>query len=103
MLPEGYVYKDLGDLDVRNFLPLTPELKECLIELSAFGALPYSTVLLLEQFETLVEAETELNQRKLALFWRKMKRTSPSLLRLWRWKSFLVTTNLPLLRPMSNS
>jgi hypothetical protein len=67
ILPEGYVYEDSGKLDVRNLPPLTPELKERLVALSVNGSLPYSTVPLLEQFQTLVAAENELNQRKLAL------------------------------------
>jgi hypothetical protein len=44
-----------------------PELKERLVALSTNGALPYSTVPLLEQFQALAEAETELNQCKSAL------------------------------------
>ena len=67
ILPEGYVYEDSGAMDVRNFPPLTPELKERLVALSANGTLPYSTVPLLEQFQALVAAETELKQRKFAL------------------------------------
>jgi hypothetical protein len=67
ILPPGYVYKDSGELDMRSFPTLTPELKERLVALSANGALPYSTVPLLEEFQALVEAETELHQRKLAL------------------------------------
>jgi hypothetical protein len=67
ILPVGYVYKDSGDMDVRKLLPLTPELKERLVALSANGTLPYSTVPLLEQLQDLVAAETELNQQKIAL------------------------------------